>query len=188
MLKSSIILHRKYSIDWLITFIFICVFILIILLSKDIPFLLTMGYVGSIANRIYDSNFSQIIFDTDNGMPPLYSAYLAFIWMIFGKSLLIMHIVVLPFLIGIIIQLKRIAIALYPEISLLSLFLLLLFEPTFLTVCLIGRLRSGNYFFLSVCTEFYLFQKKNILFILSLLLIPILNSRGFTIVFWNFLL
>ena len=183
MLKSSTILHKKYRSDTLITALFICFYTIIIFFSKDIPFFWTMGNVGFLANKIYDSNFSQIIFTNDNGMPPLYVIYLAFTWLIFGKSLLISHLAVLPFLVGIIIQLKKIARALYPGISLLSLYLLLLFEPTFLTVCIMGGYDLAIIFFFLFALNAIYFQKKNIFFFLSLIVLPLINLRGFTIVF-----
>lgn len=177
---------KKYSTDFLLTAACIFIFTLIIFLSANIPFFWTMGYVGSLANKIYDSNFSQFIFDIDNGMPPLYGTYIALLWTVFGKSLLVMHLAVLPFLFGIVFQFKKIAKALYPEISLLFLFLLLLFEPTFLTVCLMGGYDLAIIFFFLYSLNAIYFKKKNIFFILSLLVLPMLNLRGFTIVFGIF--
>lgn len=179
-------LLKKYSTETFITVVCILIFTLIIFLSRNIPFFWTMGYVGSLANKIYESNFSSFIFDIDNGMPPLYGTYIAILWTVFGKSLLVMHLAVLPFLIGIILQLKKIAKALYPEISLLFLFLLLLFEPTFLTVCLMGGYDLAiTFFFLYGLNSVY-FKKKNIFFVLSLIMLPMLNLRGFTLVFGIF--
>lgn len=186
MRTASTGLLKKYSTDSLITVAAIFIFTLIIFLSGNIPFFWTMGYVGSLANKIYDSNFSTFIFDIDNGMPPLYGTYLALMWTVFGKSLLVMHLAVLPFLIGIILQLKKIAKALYPEINLVFLFLLLFVEPTFLTVCLMGGYDLSIIFFFLYALNAVYFKKKNSWFILSLLMLPMLNLRGFTIVFGIF--
>lgn len=54
----------------------------------------------------YENNFSQLLLpeSIDSGHIPTFGAYLALVWIIFGKSLLVSHFAMLPFLFGIIWQ------------------------------------------------------------------------------------
>ena len=181
-MKSNLFFHKHKDI-----ILFSLVFSILIVLTGNIPFFWTMGYFGSLATRFYESNFTQLIFNIDNGAPPLYGIYIAFLWKVFGKSLMVFHLAALPFIIGILIQLKKLTKALFPEINTYVLFFLLLFEPTFITICSLGGYDLCITFFFFYAMNVIYFHKKNFFFLLSILIITFLNLRGFTIVFGIFL-
>lgn len=54
----------------------------------------------------FDNNFSSFILpdEIDSGHIPAFGAYLALMWKVFGKSLIISHFAMLPFLLGIVWQ------------------------------------------------------------------------------------
>lgn len=181
-MKSNLFFYKHKDI-----ILFSLVFSILIVLTGNIPFFWTMGYFGSLATRIYESNFTQLIFNIDNGTPPLYAVYIAFLWKVFGKSLMVFHIAALPFIIGILIQLKKLTKALYPKINTYVLFILLLFEPTFITICSLGGYDLCLTFFFFYSMNAIYFHKKNFFFLLSIIIITFINIRGFTIVFGIFL-
>ncbi len=59
---------------------------------------------------VYETGFQSIILppEIDSGHPPLFGAYMALVWKIFGKTLSVSHFAMLPFLFGIVHYLFRI--------------------------------------------------------------------------------
>jgi hypothetical protein len=67
----------------------------------------TMQLASQHAHFFYeDSNFSTFLLpdNMDSGHPPTFGYYLALMWLFFGKSLIVSHLAMLPFLIGIVWQ------------------------------------------------------------------------------------
>lgn len=62
------------------------------------------------AHWFYETQFTNLILPEmiDSGHPPLFGLYLAACWTLFGKSLLVSHLAMIPFLIGIVLFLQRI--------------------------------------------------------------------------------
>lgn len=58
----------------------------------------------------YDNDFQSLILpeELDSGHPPLFGIYIASAWKLFGKSLLVSHFAMLPFLFGIVFFLQKI--------------------------------------------------------------------------------
>jgi hypothetical protein len=69
--------------------------------------------------------------EIDSGHPPLLGYYLAICWTLWGKSLLVSHWAMLPFLTGIFFFTYRIAQSLAPGKAALGLLLLLIADPVF---------------------------------------------------------
>jgi len=88
---------------------FFLFYILLILFVSDFPFFWDKDIIFSrIADWLLDNKFSLVLPDElDVGYPPLLGYLLALAWKITGKSLLVMHLFMLPFSVGIIIQLYR---------------------------------------------------------------------------------
>lgn len=66
--------------------------------------------LGSLhANYYYTSNFTDILLPNsiDSGHIPTFGMYLAFIWKIFGRNLMVSHMAMLPFIFGIVWQLNK---------------------------------------------------------------------------------
>ncbi len=67
----------------------------------------TMQLASQHAHFFYDNNnFSTFLLpdSMDSGHPPTFGFYLALVWKIFGKSLIVSHLAMLPFLMGIVWQ------------------------------------------------------------------------------------
>lgn len=93
---------------WLVLFPFFLFFtILTVYVSNNIFFWDTVLLGAKHASFYYDTNFQTILMpdSLDCGHIPFFGAYLALIWVIFSKSLLISHLAMLPFLYGIVYQL-----------------------------------------------------------------------------------
>jgi hypothetical protein len=147
-----------------------------------------MSYISKIGNLIYDNHFSSIIFTgVDNGTPPLYSIYLAILWTVFGKSLFISHIAILPFSIGIIYYFYKTSIRFIDKSYIPLSLLFLLIEPTILTQTVLAGYDIVLCFFFLLGLNGVLENKRKKI-ALSLLFIPLLTLRGFTILFSVFLI
>lgn len=84
------------------------------------------------ATFYYENKFSEWILpnDVDSGHIPVFGMYLALVWMIFGKSLIISHFAMFPVLVGIIIQARIILRKLIPSSYILWALALFLSDPT----------------------------------------------------------
>lgn len=72
------------------------------LLSVYFPFFWDAAYHAQVALNIYEHNFNTVFppLDTDAGHPVLFNLYLAVGWKVFGKNLVISHVLQLPFVWG----------------------------------------------------------------------------------------
>lgn len=108
----------------------------IVLWSQHFPFFwddITLS--SKYANWFYTNNFSALVppRDINSGNPPLFGLYLAAIWKIFGKSLVVSHWAIFPLLVGIVIYYQRIVAYFFPHRAVQYIaILLLIIEPTFL--------------------------------------------------------
>jgi hypothetical protein len=78
-------------------------FSLPVLLTAGLPFFWdTIQLASRHAHFFYESNFSQVFLpnDMDSGHIPAFGMYLAFVWKIFGKTLIASHLSMLPFVMG----------------------------------------------------------------------------------------
>ena len=119
---------------------FIFFIVLTCLVSNHIFFWDTVQLGAQHATYFYETSFSNLLLpdEFDSGHIPVFGAYVAICWKIFGKTLLVSHFAMLPFLIGIVCQayilLKRYISAAYIYFA-LTLFLA---DPTLLSqACLI---------------------------------------------------
>ncbi|MEM7039547.1 MAG: hypothetical protein AAF570_21410, partial [Bacteroidota bacterium] len=87
-----------------------------------------------IAHWYVDSNMGSwtVPESLDAGHPPFFSRYLAMIWTVFGKSLAISHIAMLPFLLTIVVQVYKLGKRCLKPEMLPWVLLVLCLEPTFL--------------------------------------------------------
>jgi hypothetical protein len=89
------------------------------------------------ATHFYDTSFTQWLLPDvfDSGHIPIFGMYLATIWKIFGKNLIVSHLAMWPFVIGILYQghlwVKH---KIDPQYAPLA-FLILMLEPTILAQC-----------------------------------------------------
>ena len=86
------------------------------------------------AHFFYNNNFKSLILplELDAGHPPFFGVYLAFIWKVFGKNLVVSHFAMLPWLFGIVWQLQRLIRFYFPEKLIFWVLLLTLSNVTLL--------------------------------------------------------
>lgn len=140
------------------------------------------------AHWYYENHFKYLLLPTeiDSGHPPVLGMYLAFMWQIFGKSLMVSHFAMLPFLFGIIYFLWQIGKYLVNKKPAPLLLLLCLVDPTLAAQSL---LVSPDV--ILIC--FFLmglhavFQDKNWLKTLAALGLATISMRGMMVVMVLFL-
>jgi len=71
--------------------------------------------------------------ETDTGGFPMYSAYLSICWNLFGKSLLVSHLVLLPFVLGLVYEYFKLARKYLNEKMQVFAMILLMIEPVLVT-------------------------------------------------------
>ncbi len=121
----------------------------------------------------------------DSGHPPLFGIYIAFTWLLFGKSLLVSHVAMLPFLLLIAYQVPQLLSRWLNGYALLFSSLLVFLEPTLLAQ---ATLVSPDIVLMSIFItgiNLYLNKKYKTL---ALVLIPLglISLRGMMVLFASF--
>lgn len=109
-------------------------FLLWNIISWRFPFFWDTILNSKIAEYYLVNGFGQLIppESLDAGHPPFFSIYLGILWTIFGRSLAISHLAMLPFILGIVIQYANLARRFLPQRAVPIALLLLILEPTLL--------------------------------------------------------
>lgn len=114
-------------------------FLLLFWWSKNNPFFWDTVLLSSkMAHFYYDHQFQQLLLplEIDAGHPPFFGIYLAFWWMLLGKNLLVSHLAMLPFILGIVWQVYRLCHFALHETSFLFLGMsIVLSDPTLWGQC-----------------------------------------------------
>ena len=121
----------------------------------------------------------------DSGHPPLFGIYIAFAWLLFGKSLLVSHVAMLPFLLLIAYQVPQLLSRWLSGYALLFSSLLVFLEPTLLAQ---ATLVSPDIVLMAIFItgiNLYLNKKYKTL---ALVLIPLglISLRGMMVLFASF--
>src|SRR5688572_27519765 len=121
-------MRNKYL---LFTFLF---FILLTVFSLNIPFFWDGTFFSETALSFY-RGFRGLIppSNTDTGGFPLYPLYHAVAWKLFGKSLIVSHLIMLPLILGAVYEYYKLAKRFLNEKMLPWAMLLLICEPVFTT-------------------------------------------------------
>lgn len=143
----------------------------------------------------YDTNFSSLFVpETIAGYPPLFGMLLALSWKLFGKTLLVSHLVILPFALGIVHQVLSLCRKFVPANLAPWAALLLLADPTLLAQCTqVAPDVLLVFFYLFSLNRILANQRTSLIF--SLVLLGMLSPRGtiaaallfLTDVAWNYL-
>lgn len=91
--------------------LFVGLYGLVLFLVKDHVFFWDTIQLGSKhAHWYFENDFRHFLLppEIDSGHPPFFGMYLALLWKIFGKSLLVSHFAMFPFLAGIVVLIFRI--------------------------------------------------------------------------------
>ena len=118
--------------------VFSVLFCILTFLVAEHPFFWdTVPLASRPANWFYENGFGNFLLPVllDNGDHPTLGIYLATVWKVFGKTLAVSHFAMLPFLIGIVIQLRKIVNRFFPDSIAIqfAVILLVLVEPTLLS-------------------------------------------------------
>ena len=145
--------------------------------------------LGSKHAHFYFENGLKLRFlpeDINSGHLPIFGYYLAVIWTLFGKSLIVSHLAMLPFVLGIVYFISCLAQMRFNGPLLFLSILVLLSDPTLVTQ--IGMISPDVplvFFFLG-CLYFH-HQSKIVLKSIFLLLLAMISLRGMFLVFSFFL-
>jgi hypothetical protein len=152
-------LSRKEVLSLLPFFIF---YTLITLLASHNPFFWDKDIIFSrIADWLMNNKFSLVLPDTlDVGYPPLLGYLLALAWKITGKSLLVMHLFMLPFSIGIVIQLYHFLRYYMNRQIIVPILILVLADTSLLTQSIVFSTDLVMIFFLLLALNSILYNKR----------------------------
>lgn len=87
--------------------LFLTVYLLLFVLTCQNPlFWDTVQFSGRHPNWYYHTQFRHLLLPDycDSGHPPAFGMYIAFLWMLFGKSLAVTHLAMLPFIILLVVE------------------------------------------------------------------------------------
>lgn len=114
----------------------------------------------------------------DNGYAPLLSLFVAFLWKIFGKSLVVGHLLMMPFALGLIYQLYRFLNYFSDNKKFINFTLiLLLIDTTLLSQIVVVSNDLILLFFFFMSLNAILYNRRNWLY-LSILLLSLSHIRG----------
>ena len=118
----------------------------------------------------------------DSGEVPAFALYLASIWTLFGRTLLVSHLAMLPFVVGILFQLASLCRKLIPQEYFSYAFLLILLDPTLLSqITLVSPDLPLLFFFLLACNAVLSNNKLSLIISVTFLLNMI--TRGILLSF-----
>lgn len=122
--------QKKFSITY---WFLIIGFILLNLLSLQLPFFWENVLLSAqFGLHFYENGWSNAILasDIDCGHPPFFGLYLAGVWQVFGKTLWVSHLAMLPFLLLIAHHYYKLVVYFIPKPYQLLAALFLFFEPS----------------------------------------------------------
>lgn len=170
----------KPSYNYLVPVIFYIFFILLTFsVSGNIFFWDTIQLGSKHAHFFFDqSQLSFLLPDfMDSGHIPAFGLYLSLMWKIFGKSLLVSHLSILPFLLGIVYQTKLLLGRYLPEKYLFAGMLFFLADPTFLAQSILVTPDIPLLFFFLLALN-SLFQRNRYILSLAVVCLFLVSMRG----------
>lgn len=172
--KSSLSKKTVYISIGLITFI-------LFWFSKDTGiFWDNVIFAGKMGNHLFENGLFSWNFPNrfDPGHPPFLAFTLASGWMIFGKSLLVSHTMLIPFVFGLLLQIYRLCEFYFQKSKIrILVFFLILVEPTLSTqfILISPEVIQLFFFFLAINA---LIRNQTFLKIIALGFLGIVSFRG----------
>lgn len=155
-------------------------FTFLVLATSGFPFFWdTVQLASKHAHFFYETNFATIILpnEIDSGHIPTLGIYIALVWKIFGKSLFISHLAMLPFVLGLVYQALHLVKHRFPARWQPFAIVILLSDPTLLAQ---STLVSPDvllvFFFLMALNS--MSGKNRMLYIISLAGLTLSSMRG----------
>lgn len=130
-------MKNDFTINKIPSIFLLFISLLIVYFSKDVGiFWDNVLFVSKVGTSLYNNgifNWAAIPMDIDSGHPPFIGSYMALGWTVFGRSLLVSHLLMLPFVFGVMLQILRTCSYFVGDIkSIFLLFLLVVIDPTLL--------------------------------------------------------
>lgn len=168
-----------------VTYILSAMYLILCYISQNNVFFGDMVQFGSRhPHFFYENNFNSLWLpnNLDSGHPPIFGMYIAIGWMIFGKSIIVSHWLMLPFLLIISYIIPKLLELFVPQKWILPASLLIFFEPTLLAQASLTSPDIVLISFFLLCI-YYIIKKRN--FKLSIALIPMsfISMRGMMVLF-----
>jgi len=155
-------------------------FVVLTWLARDHSFFWDTIQLSSLqAHWFYENGFDQFLLPAaiDSGHPPAFGWYLALMWKVFGKSLMVSHFAMLPFLLGTVYWLYRLGKYLFNGLWVLAVPLLMILDPVYLgQSVLVSPDIALVYFFLMVLLG--VFEKRNWMILLGGFGLALISMRG----------
>lgn len=171
--------NKHIRLDNVLLLVFILLYVIVNMLSVNLPFFWDTILISRIATFFLDSEFStlNLPLEMDAGHPPFFALYIAYAWKLFGKTLIASHLAMLPVLIGMAWQLFRFARQFvspkYMPVAVCFLF----FEPTVLAQSTMVSTDIVMVFFYFLALN-SLIKRQKILYIIALTALMLINVRG----------
>lgn len=139
----------------------------------------TVSQASKRGNYYYQTNFQNLILDPalDSGHPPFFNVFIGLSWSIFGRNLMVSHLVMLPFVLGLVYQIYRLINNLFPENNRWLVFLIALADTTFLAQTVLISPDIVLCFGFLLCLN-AIFENKNGQLIIGTFFLPFVSIRG----------
>lgn len=175
--------QNKYQVSIKqIEIFFFLFFVTVAILSMGVPFFWD-GISRSVrASWYYEQNFNSILLPNalNSGHPSLFSFLLAVSWKVFGKSLWVSHLLVVPFVIGVAYQIILLGRRFLDEKSRVLFYCIVALSPTLLTQSLMIHPEIIMLFCFLVA--FNNLQGNRIWMTMALVGLALLNIRGIILI------
>ncbi len=167
--------------NWIIPFLWVTILLFNI---NNFFFWDTIQLSSKQAYFFYDNNFSSFFLpeNINSGHPPFFGIFLAFIWKVFGKSLMIGHLIMIIVVLGTIFQAQKLGNYILNKKYAFLLPLILLLNPIFLGHSLLVSPDNLLVFFILLSINSKI-KEQNWLFAISCLGLSMLSMRGMMTVF-----
>ena len=171
---KTLIQYRKPELVLYITFL------LLVLATARMPFFWdTIQFASRHTDFFFNNGFRSIILpnEIDSGHIPTLGIYLAAVWKIFGRSLVVSHLAMLPFVMGIVWQSVKLSKKLFDKKWYFAALVVILVDPTLLAQCtLVSPDVILVFFFLMALNN--LQKKERTLFSIALAGLSLSSMRG----------
>lgn len=171
---KALIQYRKPELVLYLTFL------LLVLATAQMPFFWdTIQFASRHTDFFFKNGFRSIILpnEIDSGHIPTLGIYLAAVWKIFGRSLVVSHLAMLPFVMGIVWQSINLSKRLFDKKWYFAALVVILVDPTLLAQCtLVSPDVILVFFFLLSLNN--LQKKERTLFSIALAGLSLSSMRG----------
>ncbi|MDP2087834.1 MAG: hypothetical protein Q8J84_00360 [Flavobacteriaceae bacterium] len=174
--------NHKNNLILIFSLIFISALILI---NSQNAFFWDTVQLGSLHSNFYfSSNFSNILLPDhiDSGHIPAFGMYIALMWKIFERSLLVSHLAMFPFAIGIVFQLYKLAQKFTPKKYWGYAMVLILIDPSLLSQMILVSPDVPLIFFFLLAVNSVLYNKRSLI-MLSVIFLFLISMRGMMLSF-----